>query len=176
MLPAVFIYSVFSVATAVSTNAETIFLTRFFGGVFASAPISNVPASLGDIYAPETRGTANAFVTFGISGGLTIGPVIGSAVTVNPRLGWRCEFIQCPFVHLALTDNLGTQYILAILVFSIFILCLICLPETYPPVILRRRAQQTRRRTGDSRYWHPQEQEKIGLKTALTKYFSRPLR
>ncbi|KAF9892141.1 hypothetical protein FE257_002547 [Aspergillus nanangensis] len=159
MLPAVLMYSIFSVATATSTNATSIFLTRFFGGIFASAPISNVPASLGDIYAPSTRGTANAFVTLCISGGLTIGPVIGSAVTVNSRLGWR-----------------WTQYILAICVFSIFMVCLVCLPETYPPVILKRRAQQTRKRTGDARYWHPHEKEKISLQNAVTKYFSRPVR
>ena len=159
MLPAVFLYSVFSIGTATSSSAASIFVTRFFGGIFASAPISNVPASLGDFYAPKTRGTANAFVTFCISGGLTVGPVVGSSLMVNRRLDWR-----------------WTQYILAIIVFSIFLLCFVFLPETYHPVLLKRIAKQTRKQTQDSRYWHPQEHEKWSPKTALTKYFSRPLR
>lgn len=94
VLPAVFLFSVFSLGTAVATNATSVFVTRFLGGVFASAPISNSPASLGDIYTPEARGTANAIMAFCIAGGLSIGPVVGSFLSVDPRLGWRCEFHQ----------------------------------------------------------------------------------
>ncbi|KAJ6014162.1 hypothetical protein N7540_008753 [Penicillium herquei] len=92
MLPAVFILGILSVGTAVSKNAAAIFLTRFFGGIFASAPISNVPAALGDIFSPATRGNAMTFVTLCITGGPTIGPLIGSALTYNHHLGWRCEY------------------------------------------------------------------------------------
>jgi DHA1 family multidrug resistance protein-like MFS transporter len=31
-------------------------------------------------------------VAFCITGGPTLGPIIGSALTVNARLGWRCRF------------------------------------------------------------------------------------
>jgi len=91
MLPAIFVLGLFSIGTATSKNAEAIFLTRFFGGIFASAPISNVPAALGDIFPPATRGNAMTFVALCITGGPTIGPIIGSALTVNHNLGWRCE-------------------------------------------------------------------------------------
>lgn len=90
MLPALFALGVFSIGTARSENAAAIFLTRFFGGIFASAPISNVPAALGDIFTPASRGNAMSFVTLCITGGPAIGPIVGAAVSVNPRLGWRC--------------------------------------------------------------------------------------
>jgi MFS family permease len=92
MLPAIFILGLFSIGTATSRSATAIFLTRFFGGIFASAPISNVPAALGDIFDPVSRGNAMTIVAFCITGGPTLGPIIGSALTVNARLGWRCRF------------------------------------------------------------------------------------
>lgn len=65
MLPAVFVLGLFSIATAVGKNAETIFITRFFAGVFGSAPVSNVSAALGDLYEPKARGTAVTFYAIG---------------------------------------------------------------------------------------------------------------
>ncbi|KAJ5172022.1 major facilitator superfamily domain-containing protein [Penicillium capsulatum] len=158
MLPAIFVLGLFSIGTATSQNAAAIFLTRFFGGVFASAPISNVPAALGDIFPPATRGNAMTFVALCITGGPTIGPIIGSALSVNHHLGWR-----------------WTEYIEAIFVFGLFILCGLCLPETYAPVLLNRRARHLRKSTGDERYWHPHEKEKIDLSNAATNHFGRPL-
>lgn len=90
MLPAMFCLGIFSVGTATSKNAASIFITRFLGGIFASAPISNVPAALGDIYTPRVRGTAMTCLALCITGGPTVGPIVGAALTVNPSLGWRC--------------------------------------------------------------------------------------
>ena len=50
------------------------------------------------------------------------------------------------------------------------------MPELYPPVLLKRRAKRLRKETGDDRYWHPHEREKINLGNIVTKYLSRPLR
>lgn len=62
ILPAVFVLGLFSIGTATSQNAASVFITRFFSGVFGSAPISNVAAALGDMYEPKARGTAVTFV------------------------------------------------------------------------------------------------------------------
>lgn len=45
MLPAMFILGLFSIGTAASTNPTALFITRFFGGLFGSAPVSNVAAA-----------------------------------------------------------------------------------------------------------------------------------
>ncbi|KAJ6086267.1 major facilitator superfamily domain-containing protein [Penicillium sp. IBT 16267x] len=128
MLPAIFVLGLFSIGTATSKNTEAIFLTRFFGGILASAPIR----------------------------GPTIGPIIGSALTFNHNLGWR-----------------WTEYIEAIIAFFLFILCALCLPETYASVLLKQKAQKLRKTIADKRYWHPHEKEKIDVHNVVTKHLAR---
>jgi len=154
-----FCLGLFSIGTAVSQNATSVFLTRFFAGVFGSAPVSNVSAALGDIYEPKARGTAVTFYAVCVVGGPTIGPVIGSALTVNGHLGWR-----------------WTEYVEAIWVFVVVAMAYFFMPELYGPVLLKRKAQRLRKETGDDRYWHPHESEKINLNNILTKHVSRPLK
>jgi len=158
IMPAVFALAIFSIGTATSQSAASVFVTRFFGGVFASAPISNVAAALGDMYEPKTRGTAVTFYAVCVVGGPTIGPVIGSALTATSYLGWR-----------------WTEYIEAIWVAAVLAVSLFTLPEMYAPVLLKKRAQRLRKESGDDRYWHPHESQKISLNNIVTKYLSRPL-
>ena len=74
MLPAMFCLGLFSIGTATSPTPAAIFITRFFGGVFGSAPVSNVSAALGDIWEPKARGTAVTFYALCVTGGPTLGP------------------------------------------------------------------------------------------------------
>ena len=158
ILPAMYCLALFSVGTAVSKNAASVFITRFFGGVFGSAPVSNVSAALGDMYSPKARGIAVTFYAVCVVGGPTIGPIIGSALTVNPHLGWR-----------------WTEYIEAIWTAVVATFTLFLMPEVYSPVLLQRKAQRLRKETGDNRYWHPHESSKITPSNILTKHVSRPL-
>ena len=91
ILPPVVAHALFSIGTATSKNAGSVFVTRFFGGVFASAPISNVAAAMGDLFEPKDRGVAVSFYTVCVSGGPTVAPLVGAAVTVSKNLGWRCK-------------------------------------------------------------------------------------
>ncbi|PWY86778.1 MFS general substrate transporter [Aspergillus heteromorphus CBS 117.55] len=159
MLPAVFCLGLFSVGTAASKNAASIFITRFIGGVFGSAPISNVGAALSDLYNPKERGTAVTFLAMCITGGPTLAPIIGSAIVTNPMLDWR-----------------WLMWIEAILAFAIAIIATFALRETYAPVLLKRKAQETRKKTRNERYWHPHEGASITIENAATKHFVRPLR
>lgn len=70
----------------------------------------------------------------------------------------------------------GTEYMEAIIVYVIFIITVFFLPETYAPVLLRKKAQKMRKETGDQRYWHPSEGAKVDLKNVATKQLNRPLR
>lgn len=158
ILPATFILGLFSIGTAASHTAAGVFITRFFGGVFGSASISNVAGALGDMYEPKARGTAVTFYAVCVVGGPTIGPVIGSALTINDTLGWR-----------------WTEWIEAIWTFVVFAISVVTLPELYPPVLLKRKAQRLRKETGDQRYWHPHESQKINLNNIVTKHLSRPV-
>ncbi|KAI9692484.1 MAG: hypothetical protein M1822_006715, partial [Bathelium mastoideum] len=159
MLPAVFVLGLFSIGTATSRTAAAIFVTRFFGGLFASAPVSNVSAAIGDFYDPKARGGPMALMAACVVGGPCIAPVVGSAIVVNPHMGWR-----------------WTEYIQAIITFFTVGVTLFGLPETYSPVLLKRKAQRLRKETGSQKYWHPHESERINFRNVLTKYISRPLR
>lgn len=79
-------------------------------------------------------------------------------MVVNHHLGWR-----------------WTEYIEAIWTFAILTVTLFFLPETYAPVLLKRKAQRLRKETGNERWFHPQEKIKLSPKTIITKHFSRPI-
>jgi hypothetical protein len=91
MLPATFAMGVFGIGFAVSENAASVFVTRFFMGFFGSAPVSNVSAALGDLWEPKQRGKAVVWYAVSVVGGPTLGPTIGAALTVNNHLGWYVE-------------------------------------------------------------------------------------
>ncbi|KAL8650785.1 MAG: hypothetical protein Q9226_004998 [Calogaya cf. arnoldii] len=153
-----FCLGLFSIGTATSKTATAIFVTRFFGGLFGSAPVSNVSAALGDLWAPKARGTAVTFYAVCVTGGPTLGPVIGSSLTVS-YLGWR-----------------WTEYIEAIWVFMIAVIGFFALPELYAPVLLKRKAIRLRKETGTQAYWHPHEDVKLDFKSIVTQQISRPIR
>ncbi|KAG9784273.1 MFS general substrate transporter, partial [Aureobasidium melanogenum] len=159
ILPGVFVLGLFSIGSARSKSAASLFVTRFLGGVFGSAPISNTTAALGDFYPPQARGIPMAFLALCVVGGPTIAPIVGAALTVDKHLGWR-----------------WTEYMEAIFVFSVLIVAFFTMPETYGPVLLGRKAQMMRKTSGDDRYWHPHEKQAIGIGNIMTKHLSRPLR
>lgn len=63
----------FSFGTATAKDFQTVILTRFFGGFFASAPVTNTGGVLGDLYSPAQRGVAMA----GYAMAVVSGPLIG---------------------------------------------------------------------------------------------------
>lgn len=158
MLPALLGLGLFSIGTAVSKNAASVFITRFFAGVFGSAPVSNVSAALGDLYEPRARGIAVSFYAVCTVGGPTLGPTIAAAILSAPGLDWR-----------------WTEYVEAIFVFGITVIAYFFMPELYGPVLLQRKARRLRKETGDNRYWHPHESSTMNFSNIFTKHLSRPL-
>ena len=98
---------------ATAENIQTIMLCRFFAGLFAAAPLSNAAGAMADLWSDHDRALAVVGYSVAVIGGPTVGPLIGSAIT-NSYLGWR-----------------WTEYITAIMIFSILVLDLFLLPETY---------------------------------------------
>lgn len=88
MLIPYFISACFSFGTATAKDIQTILITRFFAGLFGSAPVTNTGGVLGDIWSPQQRGTAIVCYAFAVVGGPTIGPIAGGAI-VSSYLRWR---------------------------------------------------------------------------------------
>lgn len=73
---------------ATAENVQTVMLCRFFAGLMASAPISNVAGSLADMYDDKSRGLAVVLYSIAVIGGPTVAPLVGAAITES-YLGWR---------------------------------------------------------------------------------------
>jgi DHA1 family multidrug resistance protein-like MFS transporter len=58
VLPAYFVFGVFLIGVATAKNLQTVMLCRFFAGLMASAPISNVAGPLADLWDDHGRALA----------------------------------------------------------------------------------------------------------------------
>jgi MFS family permease len=91
-----FIAAIFSLGTATAKDTQTVLLTRFFAGLFGSAPVTNTGGVLSDIWSPEERGAAIVGYALAVVGGPVLGPIVGGAI-VQSYLGWRwTEYVSSP--------------------------------------------------------------------------------
>lgn len=141
--------------SALARNIETVLVSRFFGGFFGSALMSNSPASVNDIVSDKHRPLAFGFWSIGPTNGPVYGPIIGGFVFEN--LGWR-----------------WTNWIVLIIGGGVLVL-MASIKETYAPVILRRRAARKRKETQNSRWWTRYNGEQ-DFKSSLRANLSRPFR
>jgi DHA1 family multidrug resistance protein-like MFS transporter len=82
-----FIFAIFNIPVAVARNLQTIFVCRFMGGLFGSAPLAVVGGALADIWDPVNRGIAIAVFSGATFIGPVLGPILGGFVTMS-YLGW----------------------------------------------------------------------------------------
>lgn len=155
---AAFAFGVFSIGVAVAKDLQTIVICRFFCGFFGSCPLVVGGAIFADMFDNKTRGLAIATFSATIFIGPFLAPFIGGFITIS-YLGWR-----------------WTEYLTAIMGFTAFMLNLLFLEETYPPVILVSKASELRRRTKNWGIHAKQEEIEVDIKELLVKNVSRPLR
>ncbi|KAG8856690.1 hypothetical protein FRB91_000395 [Serendipita sp. 411] len=152
----IFGYFVFQFACALSPNAAALLIFRFLGGCFAACPLTNSGAILGDIWDPETRGTATAIFTLSPFAGPAIGPIVGGAIYLK-GISWKWLF-----------------WILTIFAGLCWLLVIFTIPETYGPVILVKKAKALRRSTGDERYKAPLELQEARWTKTVGRILGRP--
>ncbi|ETW85534.1 major facilitator superfamily [Heterobasidion irregulare TC 32-1] len=126
-------YTLFHLGGALGHNVPTILTTRLLSGIFGSSPLTNAGGAISDIFNARERGVASAIYSTAPYLGPVIGPIVGGFVSQNPKLGWRFSF-WLMFIFSAVT----------------FILGVIVTPETYGPVLLRRRARKLQKQSGGS--------------------------
>ncbi|KAI7248926.1 hypothetical protein KC332_g18643, partial [Hortaea werneckii] len=103
---------------------------RFLTGCAVASNVLN-PSVIGDIFPPESRGSAVSLVMLAPLIGGAVGPAIAGAIAQSS--GWRQ--VMCMSLALAISCE---------------VLFLICFRETYKPVILRRRQNTRTRHTTSS--------------------------
>ncbi|OBT92280.1 hypothetical protein VE01_09528 [Pseudogymnoascus verrucosus] len=158
ILIAMFGFAIFQFAVAVAKDLQTVLICRFWGGFFGACPLSVVAAVFSDMFDNKTRGLAITVFSMTVFSGPLVAPFIGGFITES-YLGWR-----------------WTEYISGIMGIACFVLDLIWLEETYPPVVLIEKAAELRRRTKNWGIHAKQEEIELDFKELVTKNFSRPMR
>ncbi|KAF5368197.1 hypothetical protein D9757_010478 [Collybiopsis confluens] len=121
------IYTILFIGQALATNIQTVLIVRFLSGVFASSPLVISGGVLADVWNAAGRGYAVTLFGGCVFLGPCLGPLIGGFVA-DSHLGWQ-------WIYWIMMIFAGTCTFYAI----------ICLPETYGPVLLTFKAKRLRR-------------------------------
>jgi multidrug resistance protein len=122
-------FTAFNAATAGSKNIRTLLVLRFFAGSFGSSPLTNAGGQIADIFSASERGMAMGLFALAPFLGPTIGPIAGGFL--GQSKGWK-----------------WVEGLMAIFSGVMWLLGLVFVPETYAPVLLRKRAQKLSLTTG----------------------------
>lgn len=119
------LYLAFNFLCAFAPNFGSLLVGRFLTGTFVSAPLSNAPGVLADLWNPLERGNAMAGFSAIVYVGPSIGPVVAGFLEVTKD--WRWSF-----------------YVLLWLGGATAVLML-TIPETHGPTILLHKARRVRK-------------------------------
>ena len=148
-------YLIWLIPCAVAQNIQTMLIARFFDGMAGSAFLSVAGGTVGDMFsrtelqAPMMIFTASPFI------GPPIGPLVGDFI--NQFANWRWSF-----------------YVLLIWTGVMLVLIVLFVPETYHPVLLRRKAIKLRKETGDERWHAPIEKMERSILQTIIRSCYRP--
>ncbi|ORY13731.1 benomyl/methotrexate resistance protein [Clohesyomyces aquaticus] len=119
----------FNAGAAGSKNMYTLLILRFFGGAFGSSPLTNAGGVVADLFAAKERGLAMSVFSIAPFMGPVLGPIVGGFLGMTE--GWR-----------------WVEGLMAIFSGVVGIAAILLVPETYPPVLLRKRATTLSKMTG----------------------------
>ncbi|KAF7930227.1 hypothetical protein BELL_0965g00010 [Botrytis elliptica] len=121
--------TVFNAGAAGAKNIQTLLIMRFLAGAFGSSPLTNAGGVIADMFSASHRGIAMSIFAAAPFLGPVIGPIVGGFL--GETEGWR-----------------WVEGLMAIFTGALWIIGTLTIPETYSPVILRRRANKMSSMTG----------------------------
>ncbi|SGZ48233.1 CIC11C00000005599 [Sungouiella intermedia] len=150
------LYTIFNIPVALSPNIGGVLVCRFLLGVFSSSALTIVGASLVDMHT-DTRGLAIAYFSFCPYSGPVLGGIVNGFVSVNTKRYDLMVWLNMAFA--------GVMCIL-----------LTMIPETYAPVILKKRAVRLRKETGNEKIMTEQEATPMSFAELLNENLYRPVK
>ncbi|KAF5672304.1 putative mfs-multidrug-resistance transporter [Fusarium heterosporum] len=121
--------TVFSAGAAGSGSISALLVLRFLSGSIGSAPFSNAPAVIADMFDKSERGLAMCMFSGAPFLGPAIGPIVGGFL--GQAAGWRWLLgLMAAFIGFS------------------WLAVSVIVPETYAPYILRKRAEKLSSITG----------------------------
>ncbi|KAI8936318.1 hypothetical protein NX059_006734 [Plenodomus lindquistii] len=152
-------YTAFTAFNAAVAGAPTIYgllILRFFAAAFGSSPLTNAGGVIADMFSANERGLAMSLFSAAPFMGPVLGPIIGGFLGMTE--GWR-------WVNGLMAIWSGVMLVVVV--------CLV--PETYPPVLLRARANKLSKLSGKVyRSRIDIDQGKISLGEAFATGLKRP--
>lgn len=130
----IWIMAIFNLGSGFVNTPVQLCILRFLGGLGGCAPLNVGAGTLADIWSDDQRQYAMAAYSLGPTLGPVLAPVIGSFIATG--LNWRWCF-----------------YILAIFNFVVALIGTVFFKETYPPRLLKIKADQLRKET-DNEHLH----------------------
>lgn len=146
---------IFVIPCAVAKNIGTLIVCRLIDGIAFSAPMTLVGGTLADLWKNEERGVPMAAFSAAPFIGPAIGPLVGGFLGDNA--GWRWLY-----------------WLQLILAFVAWVLITFTVPETYAPILLKRRAQKLRKEENDPKYTTESELDSRPLGQKLRMFLIRP--
>ncbi|KAI9802618.1 MAG: hypothetical protein M1833_001692 [Piccolia ochrophora] len=151
------IFAIFQIPVAVAKNISTILVCRFLGGVCGFAPLVLVGGIFSDLWDPVDRVSPICFFVAVVFSALVGAPVIGELCT-SSHLGWR-----------------WTTWLPAMVGLFLSIVGLFVVHETYPPVILRSKANKIRRASKNWAFHAEVEEEEPNMLSVFYTHSVKPL-
>ncbi|KAJ7140499.1 MFS general substrate transporter [Mycena crocata] len=138
----------FSLPVVFAPNLAVLLVFRFVLGMCGASFLSVAGGSIADMFASDLVATPMAVYTISPFLGPVFGPLIGGFI--NQNLYWR-----------------WTYRILIIWTFAELAAMFLFVPESYAPVLLKRKARKLRKTTGDQAYWAPLDRRDTTLTRSL---------
>lgn len=151
-----FLYTVFNIPCALSPNIGGLLVCRFLCGVFSSSGLSLAGGTIADIWSIEERGMAIAYFAAAPYCGPVLGPIVSGWINVGSGR-----------LDLFFWVNLAFAGLIMVLVGLV--------PETYAPVILKRRAARLRKETGNPNIITEMERTKPTFRDIARTSLIRPI-
>ncbi|KAI0771478.1 MFS general substrate transporter [Trametes elegans] len=138
------LFFAFTWPTAFPPHIAVFLVFRFITGLCGAAFLSVAGGSVSDLF--DNHHVANPMAVYTISPfiGPVVGPLISGFIVQNTDWRWCYRVL------------LIWQFVQAVLLF-------VCVPETYVPAILKRKAKKLRKTTGDEQYYAPLERQEHSL-------------
>lgn len=150
------VLTAFNAGAAGANSIATLIVLRFFAGTFGASPLTNAGGVIADMFPANQRGLGMSLFASAPFMGPVIGPIVGGFA--GETIGWR-----------------WVEGIMAIFTGVLLVIGALLIPETYTPVILRRRAKVLSQRTGKVYISHlEKKQGKVTAKKAFEKAMVRP--
>ncbi|KAG6289909.1 hypothetical protein E4U09_004695 [Claviceps aff. purpurea] len=151
------LFLVFNLGCGLAQTRDQMIAFRFLAGIGGSAPLAIGGGVLSDLFRAEERGRALSVYSLMPLLGPAVGPVAG---------GWIAEKTTWRWVFYSTTIACGLVQMLGLL----------CLQETYAPVLLHRKKMRLMRETGNMRLHTAYDCPDRTLLQMLARAFVRPFR